>query len=202
MELKDGSILNQTLNSFSTQISDGGISFNGDILEANLVNLILLCAGLFYLLCGVLTEGLSKRRYQILRTSQEVEQRLQELMKRFAARGHNFLLARRFARELQIEAEKPASKVFEERVQKLKSSILASGQVEIERLNSSTQRQLDAVEYEVRKKISDSLVSLVLQRVTTQLEGELNSSLRQQFTDENIGLIEEARYTYSASKDF
>ena len=47
MELKDGSILNQTLNSFSTQISDGGISFNGDIFEANLVNLILLYAGFF-----------------------------------------------------------------------------------------------------------------------------------------------------------
>jgi len=202
MELKDGSILNQTLNSFSTQISDGGISFNGDILEANLVNLILLCAGLFYLLGGILTEGLSKRRQQILCTNQEIEERLQELMGRLASRGHNLLRARKFARELQIEAGKPDSKVFKERVQKLKNSILTSGQVEIERLNSSTQRQCDAIEYEVRKKISDSLVSLVLQRVTTQLEGELNSSLRQQFTDENIGLIEESCYTYSASKDF
>ena len=123
-------------------------------------------------------------------------------MTRLAARGHNFLLARRFARELQIEAEKLASKVFKERAQKLKSSILASGQVKIKRLNFSTQRQLDVVEYKVHKKISDSLVSLVLQRVTTQLEGELKLRLRQQFTDENIGLIEEACYIYSASKDF
>ena len=40
-------LLNQTLNSFSTQISDGGVSFNGDIFEANLVNLILLDGGFF-----------------------------------------------------------------------------------------------------------------------------------------------------------
>ena len=48
-------LLNQTLNSFSTQISDGGVSFNGDIFEANLVNLVLLDGGIFYLLSGALS---------------------------------------------------------------------------------------------------------------------------------------------------
>jgi hypothetical protein len=52
-------LLNQTLNSFSTQISDGGVSFNGDIFEANLVNLVLLDGGLVYLLSGALSESLS-----------------------------------------------------------------------------------------------------------------------------------------------
>jgi hypothetical protein len=39
-------LLTQTLNSFSTQISDGGVSFNSDIFEANLINLIILGGGL------------------------------------------------------------------------------------------------------------------------------------------------------------
>jgi hypothetical protein len=41
-------LLNQTLNSFSTQIAEGGVSLNLNIFEANLINLTLLDGGLFY----------------------------------------------------------------------------------------------------------------------------------------------------------
>jgi len=41
-------LLSQTLNSFSTQISDNGVSLNTDIFEANLINIVLLAGGLFY----------------------------------------------------------------------------------------------------------------------------------------------------------
>ena len=70
-------LLNQTLNSFSTQISDG-VSLNTDIFEANLINLILLGGGLFYLLSGALSESLSERQQKILGAIQESEERLQE----------------------------------------------------------------------------------------------------------------------------
>jgi hypothetical protein len=49
-------LLNQTLNSFSTQIAEGGVSLNLNIFEANLINLTLLDGGLFYLLSGILSE--------------------------------------------------------------------------------------------------------------------------------------------------
>jgi len=71
-------LLNQTLNSFSTQISDAGVSLNTDIFEANLINLILLGGGLFYLLSGALSESLSERQQKILGAIQESEERLQE----------------------------------------------------------------------------------------------------------------------------
>ena len=51
-------LLNQTLDQFSTQIAEG-VSFNPDIFEANLINLIILVGGLFYLLSGALSESLS-----------------------------------------------------------------------------------------------------------------------------------------------
>ena len=41
-------LLNQTLDRFSIQIAEG-VSFNPDIFEANLVNLIILVGGLFLL---------------------------------------------------------------------------------------------------------------------------------------------------------
>ena len=40
-------LFNQTLNSFSTQIVD--VSFNPDIFEANVVNLIILVGALVFL---------------------------------------------------------------------------------------------------------------------------------------------------------
>jgi hypothetical protein len=48
-------LLNQTLNSFSIQLAEGGWGLNFDIFEANLVNLIILDGGLFYLLSGALS---------------------------------------------------------------------------------------------------------------------------------------------------
>ena len=76
-------LLNQTLNSFSTQIAEG-ISFNPDIFEANLVNLIILVGGLFYLLSGALSESLSERQQKILGAIQESEERLEEATKKLA----------------------------------------------------------------------------------------------------------------------
>ena len=62
-------LLNQTLNSFSIQISnnsEAGVSFNPDIFEANLVNIVILGGGLFYLLSGALSESLSERQQKIV----------------------------------------------------------------------------------------------------------------------------------------
>jgi hypothetical protein len=77
-------ILSQTLNSFSTQISEGGVSLNTDIFEANLINLLILGGALFYLLGGALSDSLSERKEKILGAIQESEERLQEATARLA----------------------------------------------------------------------------------------------------------------------
>jgi hypothetical protein len=43
----------------------------------------------------------------------------------------------------------------------------------------------------VRKQISDYVATLALQRITSQLEGKLNSSLQQQIIDRNISKLAE-----------
>merc|ERR1711943_111074 len=77
-------LLNQTLNSFSSQIADLEVSLNTDIFETNLVNLIILVGGLFYLLSGALSESLSERQQKILGAIQESEERLEEATKKLA----------------------------------------------------------------------------------------------------------------------
>ena len=174
-------LLNQTLNSFSTLISDGGVSFNGDIFEANLVNLVLLDGGLFYLLSGALSESLSERQQKILGAIQESEERLQEATTRLTESETQLAQAQMVIDKIQTDAEQTASQV--------KSSILTDGKTEIERLTSSAKAQIGTIEAKVRKQISDYVVSLALQRITAQLEGKLNSSLQQQIIDRNISKL-------------
>jgi len=174
-------LLNQTLNSFSTQISDGGVSFNGDIFEANLVNLVLLDGGLFYLLSGALSESLSERQQKILGAIQESEERLQEATTRLTESETQLAQAQIVIDTIQKDAEQTASQV--------KSSILTDGKTEIERLTSAAKSQIGTIEAKVRKQISDYVVSLALQRITAQLEGKLNSSLQQQIIDRNISKL-------------
>jgi F-type H+-transporting ATPase subunit b len=174
-------LLNQTLNSFSTQISDGGVSFNGDIFEANLVNLVLLDGGLFYLLSGALSESLSERQQKILGAIQESEERLQEATTRLTESETQLAQAQMVIDKIQTDAEQTASQV--------KSSILTDGKTEIERLTSSAKAQIGTIEAKVRKQISDYVASLALQRITAQLEGKLNSSLQQQIIDRNISKL-------------
>jgi F-type H+-transporting ATPase subunit b len=176
-------LLNQTLNSFSSQISDGGVSLNFDIFEANLINLAILDGGLFYLLSGALSESLSERQQKILGAIQESEEKLQEASTRLTEGETKLAQAQIVIESIQKDAEQTAVQV--------KSSILTDGKTEIERLTSNAKAQITTIENRVRKQISDYVATLALQRITMQLEGKLNSSLQQQIIDRNISKLAE-----------
>jgi F-type H+-transporting ATPase subunit b len=173
-------LLNQTLDRFSSQIAEG-VSFNPDIFEANLVNLIILVGGLFYLLSGALSESLSERQQKILGAIQESEERLEEATKKLADSETQLAQAQMVIESIGKDAEVTAKQV--------KSTILTDGKTEIERLTAAAKAQIGTIEARVRKQISDYVATLALQRITTQLEGKLNSSLQQQIIDRNISKL-------------
>lgn len=175
-------LLNQTLNRFSTQIAESeGVSFNPDIFEANVVNLVILVGGLFYLLSGSLSESLSERQQKILGAIQESEERLEEATKKLADSQTQLAQAQMVIQSIGNDAEVTAKQV--------KSTILTDGKTEIERLTASAKAQIGNIEARVRKQISDYVVALALKRITMQLEGKLNSSLQQQVIDRNISKL-------------
>jgi len=174
-------LLNQTLNSFSTQISDTGVSLNVDIFETNLINIVLLAGGLFYLLSGALSESLSERQQKILGAIQESEERLQEATTRLTESETQLAQAQMVIESIQKDAEVTASQV--------KSSILTEGKAEIERLTATAKVQISTIEARVRKQISDYVATLALQRITMQLEGKLTKNLQQQIIDRNISKL-------------
>ena len=175
-------LLNQTLNRFSTQIAESeGVSFNPDIFEANVVNLVILVGGLFYLLSGSLSESLSERQQKILGAIQESEERLEEATKKLADSQTQLAQAQMVIQSIGKDAEVTAKQV--------KSTILTDGKTEIERLTASAKAQIGNIEARVLKQISDYVVALALKRITMQLEGKLNSSLQQQVIDRNISKL-------------
>jgi len=172
-------LLNQTLNSFFTLISDEGVSLNLDIFGANLINITLLVVGLFYLLRKALNESLSKRRQKILRAIQVSEASLKEGT-RILTDTETFMLIKvpGIIKSLQKDEEQIALSI--------KSSILTDGKTKIERLTATTKTQIATIEARVRKKIYNYVATLALQRITMQLEGKLNLSLQQQLIDREL----------------
>ena len=176
-------LFNQTLNSFSTQISDLEVSLNFDIFESNVINIAILAGGLFYLLSGALSESLSERQQKILGAIQESEGKLEEAQTRLTESETKLAQAQIVIESIQKDAEQTAAKV--------KNSILTDGKTEIERLTATAKTQIRTIESRVRKQISDYVATLALQRITLLLEGKLNSSLQKQIIDKNISKLAE-----------
>jgi F-type H+-transporting ATPase subunit b len=174
-------LFNQTLNSFSAQISDLPVKLNPDIFETNVINITILLGGIIYLGSNALSASLSERQQKILGSIQEAEERLKQAVDRLAESEKQLAQAQIVIDSIKTDAEKTAKQV--------KSSILNDGKTEIERLTSSAKSQIITIEAKVRKQISDYVVALALKRVTLQLEGKLNSKLQQQIIDRNISKL-------------
>ena len=174
-------LLNQTLNGFSSQISDLSVGLNSDIFETNVINITILLGGIVYLGSNALSASLLERQQKILGAIQEAEERLQQAEVRLAESEKQLEQAQIVITSIKSDAEKTAAQV--------KNAILNDGKVEIERLTSSAKSQILTIEAKVRKQISDYIVTLALKRVTLQLEGKLNSNLQQQIIDRNISKL-------------
>jgi F-type H+-transporting ATPase subunit b len=174
-------LFNQTIDSFSGQVADLAIGLNLDIFETNIVNLLLLGGGIFYLGSQALTESLTDRQEKILSTIQDSEERLKAAIQRLEESEKQLTQSQIAITSLKSEAEATAKQV--------KSAILADGKNEIERLSSTAKSNIATIEAKVRKQISEYVVTLALQRVTLQLEGKLGANLQQQIIDQNISKL-------------
>jgi len=174
-------LFNQTINSFSGHVADFSIGLNIDIFETNLVNLILLTGGIFYLGSNALSESLMERQQRILGTIQESEERLQQAVSKLTESEIQLTQAQLVIESIKTDAQATAKVV--------KTGILTDGKNEIARLTSSAKSQISTIESKVKKQIADYVVALALQRATLQLKGNIRSSLQKQIIDTNISKL-------------
>ena len=103
-------LFNQTLSTFSTSIG-AAVSFNPDIFEANVVNLIILVGAVVFLGGNALSEGLNERQEKILGAIQESEERLEEALARLSESEKQLAQAQIVIASLKTDAEGTAKKV-------------------------------------------------------------------------------------------
>jgi F-type H+-transporting ATPase subunit b len=169
------------INSFSNLVAEGSVGLNFDIFETNLINLLILTGGIFYLGSNALSESLVERQQKILGAIQESEERLAQATQRLTESETQLEQAQLVIASIKSDAETTAKQV--------KSAILTDGKAEIERLSTVAKSQIGTIEAKVRKQISDYVVALALQRVTLQLEGKLGADKQQQIIDRNISKL-------------
>ena len=169
------------INNFSNLVTEGSVGLNFDIFETNLINLVLLSGGIFYLGSNALSESLVERQQKILGAIQESEERLAQATQRLTESEKQLEQAQLVIASIKSDAEATAKQV--------KSAILKDGKAEIERLSAVAKTQIGTIEGKVRKQISDYVIALALQRVTLQLEGKLGANTQQQIIDRNISKL-------------
>lgn len=158
----------QNLDRFSIQIAEG-VSFNSDIFEANLINLIILGGGLFYLLSESLSESLSKRQQKILEAIQESEAKLEEASKCLAQGNMELDQAKVVIESIEKDAEVTAKQI--------KRVILDEGKIEKERLLAAAKGRVDTIETRARKKIVQGIILVALEMLEYEWSCEINSGL-------------------------
>ena len=174
---------NQTLNSFSTQIADGGISLQFDLFDSNIINLSILVGGLFSLLSGVLSENLLERQQRILTAIGDSEEKLQEATTRLTDAEAKLEQVQIVIEEIQKDAQQAA--------EQLKDGIITDGKSEVRRLTAFARSKIDKFEIRARQEISEYISTLLIQRIKLRLQRSSNSSLQQQIIDRNISNLAE-----------
>jgi F-type H+-transporting ATPase subunit b len=171
-------LFNQTLNSFSIHLSEGGVSLNLDIFEANLINIVILAGGLFYLLSDALSKSLSERQKNILDAIQESEEKLQEATIRLTEAETNLAQAQIVIKSI----EKDACQTLEQ----IKAALISEGNEEIDRIVSNTKNQIMTMDKRLSPKLVVFFATLTIQRFKGRIDGKLSPKVAQAIIDKNI----------------
>jgi len=153
-------------------------SFNGNFLETNIINILLLLWGLIYILRNFLGSTLLSRQQKVLAAIQEAEQRLQEANIRLEEAEKQLAQTQIVIAQIISDAKLTA--------QKVKDSILVQGKIEIEKLTAAGKNNISNAEQQIKKQIKKQITGLAIHRVTMQLKNQINVDLQLRITDNNI----------------
>ena len=182
-------LLNQTLNNFLIHSLD--IKFNFDILNANLVNLVLLDGGLFYILSKALTENLSERKTSILKAFEDSEEKLSRSVSNFVESFLKLNQVKLVVNEIQKRTEEV---LFQSR-----SAIYNEGKCELVRIKNSALNQLISIGATKKRYLINLVKGLVILRTIEEFKFCFTSDV-QDFFNEELGkevFSYEKRFRYS-----
>nr|QCI08372.1 ATP synthase CF0 subunit I [Ptilothamnion sphaericum] len=155
-----------------------GISFNSNFLEANVINIVLLLAGLVYVLTKFLGSILIERQDKVILAINESEERLQQANIRLNEANKQLEQTKLIIKQIMQEAEITAERV--------RQSILDQGELDIEKLKSSSKSSIFSAESQVKRQIQQQITALAISKVSLQLKNQMTKATQNKLIDQNI----------------
>lgn len=174
-------IIDQVFIGVADQISEGGFGINTDILDTNLINIIILVAGLFILIKDSLGESLSVRQQKIIGSIQEAEDRLDQAKTRLSEAEKQLSKVGATTDSISADAQNTANQ--------LKSAIINQGKEEIQRLTDNAKVTMAIAEAQIKQQLLQQITTLTIKRVSIQLREVLNSDVQSEIIDKGIANI-------------
>lgn len=157
---------------------NSSISFNSDFLEANVLNISLLLAGLIYVLKQFLGSILSLRQEKVLLAMSESEERLEQANIRLDEAEKQLEQTQLIINQIIQEAELTA--------QRVRQSILEQGKIDLERLTSSSKASIISAENQVKSQIQQQITALAIKKVSLQMQNKMTIDIQNKIIDKNI----------------
>lgn len=162
-------------------INSKTFGFNPNILEANVINIVILLSGVIYLGRNFLTSALGVRQQKIVEAIEEAEERLNQASLRLSESEKQLSQSKTIIEQIKREAELTARKV--------KENILAQGKLDIERLTNSGKNTIEKTELQIKRQLQEHITNLALIKVTNQLREIMNPTMQSNLIDSNISQL-------------
>jgi F-type H+-transporting ATPase subunit b len=158
-----------------------GFGLNFDILEANLVNLLIVIGLLVYFGRGFLGKILTDRRTSIEAAIQEAEQRKQQAAAALAEQQQNLAQAQAEAERIRAAAVENAAVA--------KAEIMAQAEQDIGRMRATVSQDVSAEEARIMAELRQRIAALAVEKVEAELPARLNDELQQRLVDRSIAAL-------------
>lgn len=168
----------QIFNFISLNYISMDVKFNSNFLEANVLNIFLLLAGLIYVLKQFLGLSLLARKEKVLLAISESEERLSQANIRLTESEKQLAQTQIIIEQILKEAETTA--------QKIRQSILEQGKSDIERLTASSKISINYAENKIKQQIQQEIISLAISQVSIKLQNQMTSVMQAKIIDRNI----------------
>jgi F-type H+-transporting ATPase subunit b len=155
--------------------------FAADILEANLINLLIVIGVVVYFGRGFLGNILGERRSGIEAALKEAEERRQKAAAALADEQQKLAQAQQEAVRIRTAAE--------ERAVATKAALLAEAEVELQRMREGLSQDLNAERERAIADLRQRVSNLALQKAESELPSRMTDELQTNIINRSIAMI-------------
>jgi F-type H+-transporting ATPase subunit b len=185
--IRDGNGAAMSMLGLGWLIAEAGVEaseeggFIANILEANLINLLIVIGVVVYFGRGFLGKILSERRSTIESALKDVEERRQKAAAALADEQQKLAQAQQEAARIRSAAE--------ERSVAVKAALLADADVEVQRMREGLSQDLNAERERAIADLRQRVSTLALQKAESELPSRMTDELQTNMINRSIAMI-------------